>query len=165
MIGFGRCQVFFCSLDGGFDFSALHVFDRRRLFGHHGTTIAGNLGKAAVHIDPTGLVAFIVNFKNARPHGRDHRLVTDQDTEIALGAGNNNHLNIFRNQKAFRRYQFKGDLVGHNIIPSTELRGFAGHGFGLFDGVVDGADHVEGVFGQVVVITGANFLEAADRVF
>src|SRR6185312_14836803 len=44
------------------------------------------------------------------------------------------------------------------------LRRFGRHLAGLLDGLLDGADHVEGGFGEVVVVAGDDPLEALDRV-
>jgi hypothetical protein len=39
------------------------------------------------------------------------------------------------------------------------------HLFGLFDGLVDGADHVKSLFRNIVVLAVDDFFESADRVF
>src|SRR5262245_1935480 len=51
-----------------------------------------------------------------------------------------------------------------NLKASAISRGLGGELLGLGDGLLDGADHVEGRFRQVVVVAVAKSLEALDRV-
>src|SRR4029450_12926597 len=51
-----------------------------------------------------------------------------------------------------------------NLKASGILRGLGGELLGLGNGLLDGADHVEGRFRQVVVVAFAQALEALDRV-
>src|SRR5665213_1176362 len=61
---------------------------------------------------------------------------------------------------------FSGDTSSNFTLSAIgfPLRRLGGHLLGLGDGLVDGADHVKGALGQIVVIAGDDALEGLDGV-
>jgi hypothetical protein len=142
-----------------------------------------------------------------------------EDAEITLCAGNGDHIDLFRTNKALRGYEFKlqchvfifrnppsldgrgyGDLAAicpvgvgeggaalnsnrkfthtqlrrttytiasaaslRNPLPirqrGTSLRRFCSQCLAFFDGFIDSANHVEGIFGQVIIFAFDDGLE------
>jgi len=53
----------------------------------------------AVDENPAVFGTGILYFENARTDGRDHRLMADEHPEIALAAGDDDHVDILGNQE------------------------------------------------------------------
>src|SRR5580693_7763146 len=79
---------------------------------------------------------------------------------VALGTRQIHLIDIAGEQYAFRRDKFKMKR-GHCRTPSLRRLGEL---FALFDGFVDGADHIEGGFRQMIVFAFDQALEAFDGI-
>src|SRR6266540_816855 len=125
-----------------------------------------------------------VNAGRARLQHRDERRMACEHADLAVGARHNEHLGLAFERRPFRRHERDRESTSIRHRLDGGRLGLAGFFLGrggfflrclsgalvacqrprLLDGLVDRAHHVEGLFGELVVLALDDLLEALDRV-
>ena len=120
--------------------------------GQDRAAVFGYFGEAAGDEVAFGAGAVFVQVHQPAAQAGDQLGVAGQDAEVALGAGDHHHLDVAVQQQAFRADDFERHRHGSDPLV---------HGFGFLHCVLDGADHVERRFRQVVVLAIDDGFEAS----
>ena len=132
----------------------IEIGDRMRDIGQNGETLLGHLSRAAEH-DDARLLAARRHHHDARTQRRHERRVFFSTGKVALAARDVDLLDIRVEISSLSGETSSNGNVAISPPPyalERGLRGFGGEPLGLLDGFLDGADHVERRFGQVVVL-------------
>ena len=106
----------------------------------------------------------VVDADHPRAHrGHDRRMVAEH-LEVAFGAGTSTAWAAPLNSTLSGDTSSKWKVVGINP-PGREALSLGRQFLGLLDRLLDGADHVEGGLGQIVVLAFDDAFEALDGVF
>jgi hypothetical protein len=82
--------------------------------GKHRNARGRRFRKAACHKNAVLDGARIPNVDRANAQGRDHRRMAREHAKIAFGPRHDDHIDVLRDQQAFRGNQFELRLVGHS---------------------------------------------------
>jgi hypothetical protein len=151
--------------------ASLRQFGRHGTLGQNGHAGAGDVGEAAQHHVVVG-AARMGHRQDAGAQRRDGRRVVGHGRHVAVRAGHAHLARLERGEAPFGadEIELQGCHMasGCFVCPGGGVRpppyrdpcpgrasgGFGGQTLGLGDHLVDAADHVEGRFGQVVVLAG-----------
>ena len=104
-----------------------------------------HFGKAATN-EIAGLLAAVGNdFQQPGPQAGQDRRMMGEHGEVAFRARHDDLLDIGRDEQPLRRHEIEFEGIGHR------LRSLGRELLGLLDGLLDGADHVEGSLGEMVI--------------
>ncbi len=189
LVGLGVAEVFLCVLHFLGDRLGRELLDRRRLLGEDRKAGRVHVREAAANEEAAGRLA--VGDRDDAGAERGHqRRVVGHDRHVALDAGDDDAVHGALEDELGGRDEFemkRGHRIPFDVRGGIMARpgsgaGGAGRGsrccgsrslrsgrFGrellrLGDGFLDVADHVEGGLGEMVVLAGAEVLEALDRV-
>src|SRR3984885_3100306 len=155
---------------GAFDVDLSRAF---RHFREHSDAFTQNFREAADDRDRIGLRTALRAIRQlADAQLGDQRSVARQNAQLAVGAGKRHLGDGLAEQLPFRRDDDQLDGVSSHFLSvilsssqtDSRLR-VRLHLLGLFERFLDGADHVERLLRNVIVLAFDDFLEAANRVF
>ena len=99
-----------CARRAFVNFGQIYRFRRQ-----HSAALGRDLGKAAADKKALFRLVVFVDFNNSRPHGREQQGVARKHTEIALGAGDDDKLDIVRKNQLFRRDQLELECICNDL--------------------------------------------------